>query len=134
MFSLESPHRGHFNEYKQYTIFSMKKKITLNYPKSAVMDFFQWTKERVRNSRGKRATRVRANEVLLYMYCDLSLELSQCDSSNEESLYKPIPVENYPYFIPVTSSYLILNPYYWRSCGVSFRSPNLTALNAPFFK
>ena len=88
MFSLESPYQGDSNEYKQYTIFSMKKKIILNYPKSAAMDFFQWTKERVRNSRGKRAIRGRANEVLLYMYCDLSLELSQCDNSNVESLYK----------------------------------------------
>ena len=35
MFSLESPHRGDSNEYTQYTIFNIKKKITLNYPKSA---------------------------------------------------------------------------------------------------
>ena len=34
MFSLESPHRGDSNEYTQYTIFNMKKKIILNYPKS----------------------------------------------------------------------------------------------------
>ena len=37
---LESPHRGNFNEYTQYTIFSTKKKITLNYPKSAATRFF----------------------------------------------------------------------------------------------
>ena len=35
MFSLESPHSGDSNEYTQYTIFKIKKKITLNYPKSA---------------------------------------------------------------------------------------------------
>ena len=40
MFSLESPHRGDSIEYTQYTIFSTKKKITLNYPKSAAMGFF----------------------------------------------------------------------------------------------
>ena len=40
MFSLESPHRGDSNEYIQYTIFNIKKKITLNYPKSAAMGFF----------------------------------------------------------------------------------------------
>ena len=40
MFSLESPHRGDSNEYTQYTIFNMKKKNTLNYPKSAAMGFF----------------------------------------------------------------------------------------------
>ena len=40
MFSLESPHRGDSNEYTQYTIFSMKKKITLNFPISAAIDFF----------------------------------------------------------------------------------------------
>ena len=39
-FSLESPHRGDSNEYTQFTIFNIKKKITLNYSKSAVMKFF----------------------------------------------------------------------------------------------
>ena len=34
VFSLESPHRGDYNKYTQYTIFNIKKKITLNYPKS----------------------------------------------------------------------------------------------------
>ena len=66
VFSLESPHRGDSNEYTQYTIFNIKKKITLNYPKSAVMGFFQGTQERVRNSGGKRAISVRATEVQLY--------------------------------------------------------------------
>ena len=51
VFSLESPHRGDSNEYIQYTIFNLKKKITLNYPKSAVMGFSQGAQERVRNSR-----------------------------------------------------------------------------------
>ena len=37
--SLESPHRGDSNECTQYTIFNIKKKITLNYPKSAAMGF-----------------------------------------------------------------------------------------------
>ena len=46
--------------------FNMKKKNTLNYPKSAAMGFFQGTQERVRNSRGKRAISVRAIEVRLY--------------------------------------------------------------------
>ena len=32
---LISPHRGDSNEDIQYTIFNIKKKITLNYPKSA---------------------------------------------------------------------------------------------------
>ena len=40
MFSLESPHQSDSNEYTQYTIFNMKRKITLNYPKSAAMGFF----------------------------------------------------------------------------------------------
>ena len=39
MFSLESPHRGDSNEYTQYTIFNLKKKITLHYPKSVAMGF-----------------------------------------------------------------------------------------------
>ena len=40
MFSLESPHRGDFYEYIQYTIFNMNKKNTLYYPKSAAFSFF----------------------------------------------------------------------------------------------
>ena len=40
IFSLESPHRGDSNEHTQYTIFNMKEKNTLNYPKSAAMGFF----------------------------------------------------------------------------------------------
>ena len=40
MFSLESPHRGGSNEYTQYTIFNIKRKISLNYPKSAAMFVF----------------------------------------------------------------------------------------------
>ena len=54
VFLLESPHRGDSNTYTQYTIFNIKKKLTLNYPKSAAMGFFsQGTSERVRNRRGK---------------------------------------------------------------------------------
>ena len=40
VFSLESPHRGNSNENTQYTIFNIKKKITLNYSKPAAMGFF----------------------------------------------------------------------------------------------
>ena len=70
MFSLESPHRGDSNEHTKYTIFNIKKKITLNYPKSAAMGFWVWdfhgTQDRVRDNPGKRAISVRATEVLLY--------------------------------------------------------------------
>ena len=66
MFSLESPPRGDSYEYKQYTIFCIKKKITLNHYKSAAIGFFsKGTQERVRNSPGKRAISVRATEGLL---------------------------------------------------------------------
>ena len=65
VFSLESPHRGDSNEYTQCTIFNIKKKIALNYPKSAAMGFSQGTQELIRNSHGKRAISVRATEVLL---------------------------------------------------------------------
>ena len=66
VFSSESPHRGDSNEYTQYTIFNIKKKTALNYPKSASMVLFlQGTQERVRNSRGERAISVQATEVLL---------------------------------------------------------------------
>ena len=40
VFSLESPHRGDSYEYTQYTVFNIKKKITLNYPQSAAKEFF----------------------------------------------------------------------------------------------
>ena len=40
MFSLESPYRGDSNEYTQYTIINIKKKITVNYSESALMGFF----------------------------------------------------------------------------------------------
>ena len=38
--SLESPHRGDSIENTKYTIFSIKKKISLNYPKYAATGFF----------------------------------------------------------------------------------------------
>ena len=40
VFTLESPHRGDSNKYTQNTIFSIRKKTTLNYPKSAPMELF----------------------------------------------------------------------------------------------
>ena len=40
MFSLELPRRGDSNEYTQYTLFNLTKKISLNYSKSAAMGFF----------------------------------------------------------------------------------------------
>ena len=40
VFSLELPHCGDSNEYTQYTVFNIKKKITLNYLKSAAKGFF----------------------------------------------------------------------------------------------
>ena len=56
VFSLESPHRGDSNEYTQYTIFNIKKKITRNYRKSAAMGFFSMdsrTSLKYFNSSGK---------------------------------------------------------------------------------
>ena len=50
--------------YAQYTISNIK---TENHPLQ-LQDFFQGTEERVRNSSGKRAIRVRAIEVLLYIF------------------------------------------------------------------
>ena len=63
VFILESPHRGGSNEYKQYTIFNTKKKITLNYLKSAAMGFFPSNSHgRVRKSLGKRAISIPVTE------------------------------------------------------------------------
>ena len=65
MLSLESPNLGDSNEYTQYTIFNIKEE---NHPKLSEIcnqGIFLGTKERVQNSRGKRAISVRATEVLL---------------------------------------------------------------------
>ena len=69
MFLLESPHwgEGDSNEYKQYTVFNIKKKITLNIPNLQPRDYFPGTQERVRNIRSQRAISVRAIEVLPYL-------------------------------------------------------------------
>ena len=45
MFSLERPHRDDYNEYTYYTIFNIKKKLTLSYLKSAAMGFFLGTQK-----------------------------------------------------------------------------------------
>ena len=79
MFSLEMPHRGDSNVYTQYTIFHIKKNITLNCPKSAAMEFFQGTQERGRNSCGRRAISVRINEVLLVLHVAASPVRKQFD-------------------------------------------------------
>ena len=44
-----------------------KRKSPKIIPNLQIWDFFQGTQERVRNSRGKRATSVRGTEVLLYV-------------------------------------------------------------------
>ena len=65
-FSLRDKWLFEITEVEITSVDCMKKKITINYPKSATMGFFPGTQERVRNSRGKRAISVRAIEVLLY--------------------------------------------------------------------
>ena len=65
MFSLESPHRGDFNECTQYIIFNIKYKITINYPNFAAIGFFPRESRTSSKQRGKRAISVRATEVLL---------------------------------------------------------------------
>ena len=64
VFSLESPHRGDSNEYTQYTIFHIQKKIAHFFLNLQLWDCFQGTQERIR-TRGKRGISVRATEVLL---------------------------------------------------------------------
>ena len=51
----------------------IKKKIILDYHKSTTMGSVSETQERVRNSRGKRATNVRATEVPLGTFIQTSL-------------------------------------------------------------
>ena len=66
VFSVESPHSGDSNEFTQYTVLNIKKKITLNFSKLQPRDYFLGTQERVQNSHGKQAISVQATEVLLY--------------------------------------------------------------------
>ena len=47
MFALDTLHRGDSNEYTQNTIFNIRKEIILNHVRSATMDYFQGTEERV---------------------------------------------------------------------------------------
>ena len=42
MFSLESPYRGNSYEYTKYTSFNIKRKIDLNYLKSAATGIFSY--------------------------------------------------------------------------------------------
>ena len=83
-FSIESPHQGDSNENTQYTIFNIKEKITLNYPKPAAMFFFfQETKERVRNSHGKQHISVRATEGLFL----IEIVLTGGEKSDKEKIW-----------------------------------------------
>ena len=59
--------QGDSKQHTQYIIFIIKKKITLDYLKSAAMGFFLRTQGRLRNSRGKRTICGRATEILLYV-------------------------------------------------------------------
>ena len=65
VFSLESPHRGDSDENTKYTIFNIKKNITLNYSKSAAMGFFPKGLKNIWNSHGKWVISVRGTAVLL---------------------------------------------------------------------
>ena len=79
VFSFESPHRGDSNEYTHYTVSIYKTKSAEIIPNLQLLDIFQGTQGRVRNSHGKRAISVRVTEVLLKLstlsslYCETRL-------------------------------------------------------------
>ena len=50
-----------------HSVFNLKRKIELNYLKSAAMRFFLGTHAQVQNSHGKQAISIQAIEVLLYL-------------------------------------------------------------------
>ena len=79
--------RGDSNKNIKHTIFNRKKKIPLNYSKSAAIGVFLGTQEQVRKSRGKRAISVRATEVLLYSGTDFLANVAQ-------TIPFPAPVTN----------------------------------------
>ena len=91
----------------KYTIFSIKKKISLNYPNSADMGFFQGTQERVRNSRGKGAISVRVTEVLLYCcYIDSAMKVSYENICINDMVGAPVAqwIKRWPTDLAVPSS------------------------------
>ena len=78
MISLELHHRGDSNGYTQYII------LTLVNPKSAAMEFFQGTQERVRNSHGNEPSVFQPlkvyyiyNKKLVYLFMILIMYMSQ---------------------------------------------------------
>ena len=86
VFSLKSPHCGDSNEYTQYAVLNIKKKITLNFPSLQPRDYFLGTQQGVRN--GKRATSVRAIEVLLYLCFRCSIQIAGSGMVIEETIFK----------------------------------------------
>ena len=69
--------------------------ITLNYPKSAAMGFFQGTQEQVRNNRSKRAINVRSTEGLL----NIKILFKTCTVSGHKYVIKfriPIDLRVFP--------------------------------------
>ena len=76
MSSLESPHQGDSNEYTQYTIFCIKKKITLNYPYLQLWNFSKGLNNEFETAM--------VNEPSVFeplkFYCDL---VSKWDTDNE---------------------------------------------------
>ena len=77
MFSLESPHRGDFNDYTRYTIFNTNKKNALNYPKSVAMGcFFKGLKNELETAVVKEPSMFEP----LKFYCILTDKSSACFS------------------------------------------------------
>ena len=95
MYSLESPHRGDSNEYTQYTIFKINKKITRKYLKSAVKRFFP--RDSRTSLKQQRAISVGATEVLLYIHCTIRLtERSFINNLLQHNLW---PLKHVPLYI-----------------------------------
>ena len=94
VFSLESPDLSDSYEYTQYTIFNIKRKITLYYAKSAAVRFFLRTHARVRDSHGKRPISVRVIDVLLNVL--VLLAMSERVKSDETSHHRIRHMETGP--------------------------------------
>ena len=98
------------------TIFNIKMKITLNYPKSAAMGFFFGTQERVPKSSGKRAISVLSHcSSTVYAYLDSGYfhRRKRCISSWSDHKLKPIPrgkiQQNIEENVTYTSVFLFLH-------------------------
>ena len=87
MFSLESPHRGDSNDCTQYTIFNIKRKIDLNYLKSAAMWELESTST-LSNARRGHFPKVKKEQCISTLLAKNNIKISTSHCRSLVSLFK----------------------------------------------